>query len=163
MPEKRSYEIRLQLSYPPSEVKVNGRVFKYNKDKNLNAWNYNGSELVTNIFTSPVSVHKKVSIEVKFPQNDLSLISGKKKLFSNLMKVAKAIQLSGWNESESNSDSVIAAAQTGNRITLNPSSSIIELKLLDNKMPGLINDIQKQAGEESKLYKALELLKASIN
>jgi alpha-glucosidase (family GH31 glycosyl hydrolase) len=163
MPETRSYEIRLQASYPLSGVKVNGKEYNYNDEGKLNSWNYNGSELTTYIFTPAISIHKKVDIEVKFSETDLNLLSGKKKLFSNLMKVAKEIQISGWNESETNSDSVIAAAQTGNRITINPSSAIIELKTLDNKIPKLIKMIEEQAGEGTKLYKSFELLKASIN
>ncbi|MDR3625893.1 MAG: glycoside hydrolase family 31 protein [Ignavibacteriaceae bacterium] len=161
MPEARSYELRLPVSYPPSSVKVNGKEYNFNEDGKADSWNYNGNELASYIFTSSFSVHDKINIEVKFTNSDLSLLSGKKKLFSSLMKVAKAIQLSGWNEGKTNSDSVIAAAQTGERINYNPSSTVTELKMLDKNLPDIIKAVSDQAGKEPKLYKTLELLKAS--
>jgi hypothetical protein len=161
MPELRAYEIRLPVSFPPAVVKVNGKEIKYDENGKVSSWNYNGSELTTFIITPALSVHEKVNIEVSTSQNDLNLLSGKKKLISSLMKVARAIQISGWNESKTSSDTVIYAAQTGERITYNPASAQTELKVLDNNLQALINMIEEQAGEKTKLYKTLELLKAS--
>jgi hypothetical protein len=160
MPETRSYEIRLQVSYPPTDVKVNGKECKYNEDGNVNSWNYNGSELTSYIITQSLGIHEKVKIEVKYDESNLNLLSGKKKLLSNLMKVAKAIQIAGWNEGKTNSDTVIYAAQTRERITYNPSTAVTELKALDIKMPMLIKMIEDQVNDHTKLYKPLELLKA---
>jgi len=163
MPRQRSYELRLPVSFPPVFVKVNGSEILYNENTKQDSWDYNGNELTTLIYTPSFSVNEKVNIDIKFKDNDLQLLSGKKKLFSNLMKIAKAIQLTGWNEGKTNSDSVIATALTGERISYNPSTAVTELKMLDKKLPEIIKEVTEQAGEKTKLYKALELLKASTN
>jgi len=166
MPENREYELRFPISFPPMEVKVNGKNYIYNEKIKPECWNYNGSELTTFIYTSKLNVHKELVVEVKFPNEDISLLSGKKKLFSSLMKLVKAINNYGWfekswDESKANSDSVIWAAQTGNRITLDPSSAIKELNELDKNLPAILKMVEEQIAEIPKLEKPYELLKIS--
>ncbi|HVO75140.1 MAG TPA: TIM-barrel domain-containing protein, partial [Ignavibacteriaceae bacterium] len=127
MPQERSYELRFPISFPPSEVTVNGNHYNYDENNNSGSWNYNGSELTVLIFIPKININDKAEIEIKFPDVSVNELSGKKKLFGSLEKAAESVSNFGWaekkwDESKANSDSVIWLAQTGNRITLNPSS-----------------------------------------
>lgn len=167
MPEERAYELRFPVSYPPLEVKVNGKTCSYNEEGKAGSWNYDGSEQTTIVFVPKVSVDDEVTVEVKFPENDIKVLSGKKKLISNLIKTVKAIQNikfgeKRWNEGDANMDSLFYAAQTGNRVSMNPASAISEFRELDNKMPEIIKMIDHQFKPDHKVYKAVELLKSSL-
>ncbi len=75
MLESRAYELRLPLTLPPEQVKVNGKTIGYEKDAYANTWNYHGDELTTHVFTPEFSVHQNVDVEIEFPEYDLKLLS----------------------------------------------------------------------------------------
>ena len=78
MPEERSYELRFPISFPPAEVKVNGNHYNYNENNKTGTWNYNASDLTSLIFTPKINVHDEVYIEIKFPDEDIAVLSGKR-------------------------------------------------------------------------------------
>jgi len=167
MPHERAYELRFPVSFPPVEVKVNGENYNYDADGNPKSWNYNGNDLTTFIFTPKFSTSQKVIVEINFPEEDINLLSGKKKIINSLLKLAKGITNvgwgeKGWDESKANSDSVIWLAQTGNRITMDPTIAVRELKSFDAKLATQIKIIESQAGESEKITKPFELLKTSL-
>jgi len=168
MPEERSYELRFPISFPPSEVKVNGNHYNYDENNKPGAWNYDGSDLTALIFTPKINVHDEVYIEIKFPDEDIAFLSGKKKLFTGLKKTAESVSDFGWaedkkwDESKANSDSVIWLAQTGNRITLNPASIFVELKKFENSFPLVLNMIKEQKSNLPKLERYFDLIEVSI-
>ena len=83
------------------------------------------------------------------------------------MKLAERINASGWwesiwNEGESCSDSVISAAQTAHIISMDHENAVKLIDNFDQKLPSLLKTIDAQIKEESKAYKNVELLKASL-
>jgi len=167
MPEERAYELRFPVSFPPVEVKVNGENYNYSDNNKSGTWNYSGSELNTLVFIPKINIHKEVSVEIKFPDEDTNILSGKKKVFNSLVKTIKAVSNFGWtekkwDESKANSDSVIRLAQTGNRITLNPSLIFKELKEFDQKLPFVLKMIEDQMDNLPKLRKLYELTEVSL-
>ncbi len=166
-PKERSYELRFPVSFPPSEVTVNGKSYSYNPDNLEGSWNYDGINFTSIVFTPKFNVNDRVTVDIKFPEEGWEKLSGKKKLFGSLMKLAKTIDGAGWwesiwNEEKSCSDSVVAAAQTAHIISMNPQDAVKIINNFDKKFPSLLNTIEGQIKEDSRAYKDLELLNASL-
>ena len=158
MLETRAYELRLPLTFPPESVKINGKILNYKKDLNANSWNYNGDELTTHIFTGEFNVHNKVEVEIKFPDYDLKLLSGKKGKIKRLIKFMKFLAKNNWDKSKYSNDLVVHAAQTGHRIKLNPETAFSEIKGFEKEWVLILKMIKKCSIENMKYSPSYELL-----
>jgi Alpha-glucosidases, family 31 of glycosyl hydrolases len=126
MPESRSYEIRLPLTFVPVSVKVNGKPVSFSTDANAAGWQYDGSNLMTVIKTNRFSVNERVDIEITFPNLDPHQLSGMigktdKVFFASRQVIAS----SQWQHQVYSFDAVTSAGQTLNRIGIHPDNQYI--------------------------------------
>jgi len=158
MNEKMAYEIRLPLTFPPDNVKVNGTKIEYNEDMIENSWYYNGKELCTNIMIPEYSVHEKKSIEIEFSNDDLNSLSGKRGKINRLITFMKFLAKNNWDKSKYSNDKVVHAAQTGHRLTLDYFSAESELKGFDLEWNAIKEMIKVNSKENIEYIPYLELL-----
>ncbi|HEX9501679.1 MAG TPA: DUF5110 domain-containing protein, partial [Thermoanaerobaculia bacterium] len=128
MPATRGYEIRLESTLPPVSVSVG-------------TWRYDGATLTTVITVPPTSVNQRVEVIVKGSTAPAALVSGVRGQFARLrtaMEIVDASWPDGWSP-----DILIEAAQTGRRITLQPSSAREELEKLQRDVPAIVDAISK--------------------
>ena len=131
MPEQRSYKIILQAILPPEKITCNGKELKYD---------YDGEKLVATAITPEFYTSRKVNIEITYSFQKLTnLINGFPGKLERIKKVKELIhsQPGMWNVSM-----IIAAAQTGRRITLNPENTVIELKGFDENIVKIKNKVE---------------------
>lgn len=162
MLEKRAYELRLPITFPPESVKANGKSLNYSKNIESDSWSYDGQKLTTIIRTAEFSVHKKVEVEISFPEHDANLLSGKKAQINKLFKVAKILAKFRWKEARYPLEKykVLHFAQTGNRISLNPQNTLTEIQALDKEWKNIVKLFEDKAKEEDRFIPLWEFLKA---
>jgi len=161
MPESRAYELRFPLSFPPEKITVNGKAIHYQEEGKANSWNYNGDELTMNLFIPKFSVHRKVEVEIEFPDNDLKLLSGKKRKISKLIKFMKFLAKNNWDKSKYSNDMVVHAVQTGYRISINPQNAFSEIQEFDTEWQQVLGMIKACSLEKSEYVPYLELLRTA--
>jgi len=163
MPETRSYELRLPLTFVPISVKVNGKDIAFNSDAEVAGWHYDGSNLSTIIKTDRFGVNEKVVVEIKFPNNDPHQLSGIKGKADKIFYASRQIIASkDWNHKVFNFDDVIYTGQILNRFTINPENQYIlsEKTKLESSYPLILDAFEKQKENNAKIFKPLaELLK----
>jgi alpha-glucosidase (family GH31 glycosyl hydrolase) len=132
MPTTRGYEIRLESTLPPDSIAFNGGTV---------GWRYDGATLTTVITVSPRPVNQRVEIVVKEPATPTALVNGVRGQLARLrttMEIVDASWPDGWAP-----DVLIEAAQTGRRMTLQPSTAREELEKLQRQMPAVVEAISK--------------------
>lgn len=145
MPQTRSYEIRLPLTFAPITVKVNDEPMSFASQI---GWSYDGTQLCTIIKTKRFKVSEKVNIEVVFPNKDVHQLSGAIGLSDKIFVASRQIVAShNWKHQLFRFDDVIAAGQTLNRITLNANNQ------------NIISEIEQLKGNYPKILKAFEMHK----
>jgi alpha-glucosidase (family GH31 glycosyl hydrolase) len=159
MKKKMAYEIRLPLTIPPDNVKINGKNIEFHEDMIENSWGYNGKELSTNILIQESSVHEKKSIEIEFSNDNLKVLSGKKGKINRLITYMKFLAKNNWDKSKYSNDRVVHAAQTGHRLSLNPKNTISEIHEFDSELLKVIEMIEAYSVENPNYVPYLELLK----
>jgi hypothetical protein len=131
MPERRAYKVILPGVLPPEKIICNGKELNYEYD----------GEKLTAFATSPeFNISDKVEIEITYPVQNLSnIVNGFTGKLERIKKVKELIhsQQGMWNVSM-----IIAAAQTGRRISLNPENVINELKGFDKNIVQIKNKIE---------------------
>ena len=125
MPITRGYEIRLVSTLPPDSVSGG-------------SWRYDGTTLTTIITVPPASVNQRVEILVKAPTGPVDGVRGEIARLRTSMEILDASWPNGWSP-----DILIEAAQTGRRMTLQPSTAKAELEKLQRDMPAIIDAISK--------------------
>ena len=143
MKEKRAYELKFPLTFPPEQIKINGKIY----DK----WLYDGNELTSIIFIPEFDVNKKTEIDVTFSNNDTAVLSGKRKRFARLNKFMKFLAANNWNKSKFSNDLIVHAAQTGHRISIKPETARAEIENFDKKWDRVLNMI-KNAAADNQIY-----------
>ena len=131
MPGYRDYKIILQGILPPEKITCNGKELNYE---------YDGERLVASATTPEFSISEKIDIEITHPSQNLSgLLNGFAGKLGRIKKVKELIhsQPGMWNVSM-----IIAAAQTGRRISLNPENTAEELKRFDANIVQIKNKIE---------------------
>ncbi|PYQ35756.1 MAG: alpha-glucosidase [Acidobacteria bacterium] len=128
MPATRGYEIRLASTLPPESVSVG-------------TWRYDASMLTTLITVPPTAVNRPVEVIVKESVAPATLVSGVRGQLGRLRTAMDILNTSwpdGWSP-----DILIQAAQTGRRITLQPSTAREELEKLQRDAPTIVEAISK--------------------
>ncbi|HJT16583.1 MAG TPA: TIM-barrel domain-containing protein [Thermoanaerobaculia bacterium] len=128
MPASRAYEIRLINTLPPQSV-------------GGGTWTYDGPTLTTTINVPLHPVHQRVEVTVNAPAAPPELVSGVRGEIARLreaMEILDASWPNGWSP-----DIVIDAAQTGRRITLQPSTARAELEKLRGEQAAIAEAIAK--------------------
>lgn len=160
MAENRSYDIHIVLTYPPDSVKIDGKAIPFSNRKTANTWRYDGQELSTIVHTDQIAAHKMTTVEINWPEKDIQILSGKPGCFDRIMFANKTIHsLRGFNYPQTQYFTHQAAdlAQTGYRITLNPSGEDTEkaLSAFDRKISEFHRALQA-AAENNRKFKPLE-------
>lgn len=143
MPAARSYELRLPASWPPQSVSVNGQPVAYSgPEVSAGGWRYDGDTFTTVIRLPEMAVTQKVEVLVKFPAitpEDNQLLDGARGKLARLHGAMRIMETSwprGWAP-----DLLLDAAQTGRRISLQPSTARDELRKLNSEWPDILKSI----------------------
>ncbi len=125
MLQERAYEIRLPGMLPPESIKCNHQEIAFRKAENEPGWRYEGDKLMPIIALPKFAIHEKVEIRVQFSDAAFShgkILDGFPGKLARLKRVMPLLN-SLWPR-EWSPDILVEAAQTGNRIGLNPASAI---------------------------------------
>ncbi len=125
---RRGYEIRLVDTLPPQSVSGG-------------TWRYDGATQTTIVSVPAHPVNQRVQVVVSGTDGPPSLVSGVRGEIARLqtaMQILDGSWPNGWSP-----DELIDAAQTGRRITLNPSTARAELERLQQMMPSVVDAIAK--------------------
>ncbi|MDP4280609.1 MAG: glycoside hydrolase family 31 protein [Bacteroidota bacterium] len=158
---KRSYEMRFPCTFPPQSVMVNGKILPFSSEMQPGTWNYNGNEVATILLTGPLSTDTKNEIAITFQGNDYRMLSEAKGKFERLMTFAKILAVHNWDKSKFSNDNVVKMAQTGLKMTYDPSAAAETLKQFTTSWPELLDMIGKAVFSNPELKPAYELLKIS--
>lgn len=160
MLKERSYELRFPCSFPAKSVKVNGVEVAYKANAAKNTWNYNGTDLSTIVYTSDFGVRQKTEIEVEFIDDDLSQLSGKKGLFSDLLKATHTTVVNYLNRSQFDIHDLVRASQTAQALSYSPDAFIQEMNKFKTLYPSAIQLLESSAEVRAAYKPMLELLRA---
>ncbi len=124
----RSYELRLPADWPPVQVTVNGVAVKQAGADGKGGWTFKGNTLTTVIPVPAASVRTKVTIEVRRAAGSTAK-RGELDGFAGAMTRLRAAYDALQNSSPvaGPPDALIAAMQTGDRLTYHPERAQEEL------------------------------------
>lgn len=157
MIKNRSYELRFPIRGVPKKVVVNGQEILFSQVALNGTWRYNGTGVETIINTKEFSVHDLVTIEIEFAGEDLDIVNGVKGLISRSKDAFRFVRENRWPDWKYPINNFVSASQTGNRVSLNPSSFVDEF----NSLKKVFNSNKMQVIEFAKkkaVYKRLENL-----
>lgn len=144
MLEWRAYEIHLIGVWPPATISCNGKSLTFSKKLQGMAWRYDGETVTTIIQLPRFSVRETIRLQI-VPQvsllqkaNLLDGVAGKLARLRRIMPMLNALWPKEWSP-----DSVVHAAQTGRRISLQPETALHELKSLYRADQKIIAAIEK--------------------
>jgi hypothetical protein len=142
MPAKRSYEIRLPGTLPPAAVRCNGKQVPYAPREGAAGWRYDGERTSTIITLGPFprSQHVSVAVRAGTPPEEHTRVTAAAAGILSRLRRATALINSQWPK-EWSPDSLVAAAQTGNRATIRPASAAREFARLQRELPKLLAEI----------------------
>lgn len=161
MPQKRAYEIKVIGVLPPESVVCvptdSGPLYRIMQGETSSGWHYDGDRATTIISLPEFSVHQKVETIIKFhsPLNSplLDGIPGKLRRLKKAMEILNHLWIDDWSP-----DSLIIAAQTGNRMTLFPENAEKELQRFHAIVPKLKSEIGRLEGDRDIIRRALNHL-----
>jgi alpha-glucosidase len=159
MIQRRSYELRLRGSFPPKQVISNGKFVLHRQDSAAPGWRYDGNTLTTIISLPPMSVHEQLHVKIVAQgatATRAELLNGVPGKILR-MKAAMDVLNSTWPV-EWSPDELVAAYQTGNRITLAPDSAVAELQKLNDGMPAIVRRIRGMGIQPAVIARALAKL-----
>lgn len=150
MPQRRSYEIRLLGDWPADSVTVNGNPLPASSIR------YDGNRTTSIISTPEFSVRQRVDIAVHRRGSQRQLLDGAPGRIARLtaaMQVLNRTWPKDWSP-----ESLIKAAQTGDRIGLHPESAEQELQELQRDVAKVLSDIQAMKASSELKDKAMRHL-----
>ncbi len=150
MPRERSYEVRLVGVWPPRGVRAGGRSLPFRREDEAGpGWRYDGERLTT-IVTLPRSRRsERVELLVGPPTSaDDALLDGVPSRLARLRR-AMGILNGSWPKDWS-PETLVAAAQTGHRISLRPQSAREELAKLQRAWPELVEQVRQARAKRLK-------------
>lgn len=139
---QRGYEIRLPLSLPPESIHYGSELLGYSAEGAASGWHYDGNTLTTIISLPRAGVEEKVEVLITLSQPETfspQRLSGVPGMLARL-RAAMNILNTTWPKAWS-PDTLIEAAQTGRRMTLNPGSAREEVEKLTGILPRVVEEI----------------------
>ena len=140
MPEGRRLEFILEGVFVPTSVQLNGKEV---------AWEYVGKDLALVVSLPELSAQEEVVLECTFPQEDPSLLRGKKALMHRMMAytpVLKDVFNTSIDPFMLLSRPFLKVAQCANRIEADPEHLVDYLTGID--IQAVQEDIEKEAREQ---------------
>jgi hypothetical protein len=151
MPKERSYEIRFVNDWPVKSATVNG------KSLPPSAIAYDGNTATASVTIPRSSTRKSLNIAIQraagWDDLDIATIAGEIKRLRDSMKILNATWPTGWAP-----DSLVRAAQTGERISIHPEKAAEELAALRRMLPAVVSDMDAVNGDRSIVERALRHL-----
>jgi alpha-glucosidase len=143
MLEERGFELRLPGVWPPEKVTCNGEVLEHSEQLEGSSWRYGGDELLTEISLPTFSRGERVAVEIAWGEGYVGnegLPDGVRGTIARLKRVMPMIN-NHW-PAEWSPEAMIAATQTGNRISLRPESTAGELRTLFDSYPAILEAVK---------------------
>ena len=143
MRRSRAYEVRLNGTWPPESVTVDGTPLSETQQTDLPGWSYEGDTLTTVIRTRSLSVANGVSVAVKVKPELvrqralLDGFAGETTRLHETYDILNQAWPEGWTP-----DPIINAMQTGDRITYHPETALTELTSFRAKLAALREQIE---------------------
>jgi hypothetical protein len=136
MPAQRSYELRLPADWPPESVTVNGKPVDHASLSGTEGWTFEGNTLTTVIPVPATSVDSQVVIQVHRPKELLGkrdALDGFAGIMFRLRAACDAIRQALPDARLPGA--LVAAMQTGDRISSHPENMRQELAQLKQVLP----------------------------
>jgi alpha-glucosidase len=150
---ERAYEIRLPGTWPPAAVSYNNQPVAFSREEAAPNWRYDGDKLMTIISLPKFRVTEKVEVLIKTPAAGDQLLDGVPGKLARLRRVMPLLN-SLWTKDWS-PEILVAAAQTGNRLGIDPQSALAELQKLEREFPEVLNQVRKLQGDSATVAIAL--------
>lgn len=163
MLEERAYEIRMHLTFPPNEVKINGKIVSYSPNLENNTWTYIGDGFQTQILSGRSSVNDTILIEVSYDNPDSELLSGKKGQVDRLIIFMKYLANNNWDKSEYSNDTVVRAAQLMHRLTMHCEPIAEKIQNFNKDYKSILEMIKSNSKEHTDYLRFLDLLRVTQN
>lgn len=160
MPAARSYELRIAGTWPPDSVSASASFarLRIGIKKQLPGWRYDGETATTIIDVPNTGIHDRLNVHITFPKRDNTLIEGIGAKIARLHDAMHTLENTweqGWAP-----DVLINAAQTGHRVTLNPSSALAEYQKLAREWPDIIKAVDTLDVNRTAIGAALAQIRA---
>src|SRR5215469_2038657 len=159
MVQRRGYELRLRGSFPPREVISNGSMVPYRPHGGAPGWRYDGNTLTTIISVPQMSVHETLHVKTvaeSAAANRAELLNG---VPGKILRMKATMDvLNGTWPVEWSPDELVAAYQTGNRITLAPGNAVAELQKFNEATPVIVQRIRSMGIQPALITRALAKL-----
>ncbi len=153
---ERAYEIRLPGAWPPEAVSCNNQPIAFSREETVPSWRYDGDELMTIISLPKFRTTEKVEVLSK-PVAALAVnaqlldgVPGKLARLRRVMPLLNSLWTKEWSP-----EILVAAAQTGNRVSINPQSALAELQKLEREFPEVLNQVRQMQGDSTIIAIAL--------
>jgi hypothetical protein len=139
MPKTRSYEFRIAGVLPAGTITLNGvKVAKHTSSKQA-GWMYDGTSAELRVRSAEFPTDGEVRIDIEglrmLPEKAADL-RGRIARYKRVMPVLNNLWPEEWSP-----ESLVRAAQTGNRMTLWPERAEAEILALEAATAKIINDI----------------------
>jgi alpha-glucosidase len=153
---ERAYEIRLPGAWPAEAVSCNNQPVVFSREETVLSWRYDGDKLMMIISLPKFRVTEKVEVLIKtsagLAAGDqlLDEVPGKLARLRRVMPLLNRLWTKDWSP-----EILVAAAQTGNRISINPLSTLAELQKLEREFPEVLNQVRNMQGDSTTIAIAL--------
>ncbi len=124
---RRAIEVQLPGDWPPTRVEANGDPLSYSKRADEQGWWFTGNTLTTNILTPAANANTSVTIVVTRDPQWVAHTALLDAFAGNMATLRRAYDdiNSSWAI-----DDLVAAMQTGDRITYHPETAFAEVQRL---------------------------------
>jgi hypothetical protein len=149
MLSSRAYEVRLNGTWPPEAVMVNGMPVRETQRNDLAGWRYEGDTLTTVIRTRSFSTATAVTVSVRIKpelvrqRTLLDGFAGQTLRLRETYDILNQAWPQGWTP-----DPLIDAMQTGDRLTDYPETALKELTLFRAELAALPKHIEAMHTQE---------------
>lgn len=161
MPRDCRYVIRLECSWPPSSVTINGKPVPQVRGEGETGWRYDGNTAAVVITTPKQKSRGAMDIVAQFPPDSRGErpegVRGMIARFKRVMPIMNGFWPKEWSP-----EVLIRAAQTGNRMGLNPARAKEEVRMMVADIPAIraaIDSARVDAGAKLRVLKHLEGLR----
>lgn len=154
-PTKRSFTIRIPLTFMAKIVKINGEPINFSHSISANNWTYDTDNFEVVIMSKSLNTNVKNTIEVSLNEDEEMILSGKKSFFKRLETQVDILRFKSaekdWAASLPNDLLWINQLQT--RIKYNPETIENEFSDFDTKLKKLHSAIYNVKGVSKKQKK----------
>ncbi len=170
--KKRTLELRFQLLAPPKSVEVDGATYEWSRKPKAGFWSYDGDKTSLIVKVAELDVTKGLSVLVEGDAAANASAYGFKGLMTRLDKIGTMVNMvSPAHPIHPDERLASMLAQTGNRISREPSSFKKEMAFFKKELPRLAKALKSYRAEFVKrkcrkqaaiLEKALKLLASTL-